>query len=56
MEHSASTGFGIDMLIQNPLLILLVIFGLGGWLVFRMVNADAADEAGRPTDPPPTLG
>jgi hypothetical protein len=54
MEHSASTGFGIDMLLQNPLLILLIVFGVGGWLVFRMAQAD--DEAGRPTDPPPTLG
>ena len=32
-------GPGLAILLDNPLLILVIIFGLGGWFVYRMANA-----------------
>ena len=42
MDHSTATGPGLAMLVDNPLLILVIIFAVGGLVVFRMLREPAA--------------
>lgn len=41
MDHSAASGPGLMMLVDNPLLILAVIFGVGGWFVYWLSSRPA---------------
>jgi hypothetical protein len=43
MEHGADSGFGLGMIGDNPLLILAVIFGVGGWLIYSYAMSGATD-------------
>jgi hypothetical protein len=46
MDHAPDGGgFGLGLIGDNPLLILLVIFGVGGWLIFRYASSDTNRDA-----------
>ena len=44
MEHGADSGFGLGMLADNPLLILALVFGIGGWLIFRYASSGSSND------------